>query len=270
MTDGARHSGDEGLSVNAAAAAAASDAANQRAVDAVLSMLRQSPAATRREVHRLLAAELAAPPTAAQLRVAELGYLSSLIASDLDDGFEFAECERTYYDEVRPTAVPSSRHLVDCYGSWSRACRAAYGVQLDGTSTGPGKPWPTMSCGEPKGADYTRDEAIAAINLCAKELRCAGLAGVPTSWQYDEWVRRRKLKAKKRGGGGGRTLRLPYAHNIYRLFPSTGRRGRGQSRWQAIVAAAGLIQSPMPKEVFSDVSSDKHRVRTNVRTDADR
>jgi hypothetical protein len=204
-----------------------------RALEAALAMLNAASAATRREVHTLLSAVFHAPPTAAQLRVAELGFLGSLVAGPVEDGFEFRECDRTHYDNVRPKSAPSSRRLVDTYGSWSRVCRAAYSLQRVGTSAGPGKPWPTMNRNEPMGAHYTREEALAAVRLCAKELRAAGLAGVPTSRQYDEWVRRRKLQAKKRG----QKLRLPYAQNIYRRFP---RPRSALSVWQLILVAAGV------------------------------
>jgi len=64
-------------------------------------------------------------------------------------------------------------------------------------------------------------------------LRAAGVTKVPTSWQYDEWVHRHKLEAKKRGG----MLRLPYAKVMYRLFP---KRRRGESRWHSVLRADGM------------------------------
>jgi hypothetical protein len=206
----------------------------RRSVEVVLAMLRSASPRTGHEIQQLLAAELQCPPTAAEQRIAELSFLSSLLEGPLLDGRDFCDCNRRDYDKVRPTSAPSSRRLVDTYGSWSRACRAAYGLQADGTTTGPGKPWPNPDRGEPRSDVYTREEAIAAVTLCANELRAAGLIGAPTSWQYDEWVRRRKLRAKKRG----KTLRLPYARNIYRWF---SKRVRGRSRWQTILEAAGLV-----------------------------
>lgn len=207
------------------------------AVDVVMAMLRRASPNTRRQIHRLLGADLHELPSAAETRVAELGFLSSLLVGPLSPGITFRDCKREDYDKVRPTTAPSSRRLVDTYGSWSHACRAAYGLQADGTTIGSGKPWPTPNRGERERNWYMREEAIAAVNLCAQELQAAGVTRVPTSWQYDEWVRRHKLQAKKRG----KTLRLPYAHNIYRRFPQ---RRRGRSRWQAILDAAGLNPAP--------------------------
>lgn len=206
----------------------------RRPVELVLAMLAAASERTRREIHRLLAAELQPPPTAAQRRLAELSFLSSLLDGPLVDGSEFRHCERLEYDRLRPPGAPSSRHLVETYGSWPRACRAAYGLQQDGTTTGPGRPWPGALRGEPRPERFTRQEAIAAVQRCARELCAAGITNAPTSWQYDEWVRRHKLEAERRN----QAVRLPSAAIVYRLFPT---RRAGLSRWQVVLRATGIV-----------------------------
>lgn len=214
----------------AADAAAAPDEPERRPVELILSMLRAAPAATRGEIHGLLAAELAALPSAQELRLAELGFLASLLSEPPSTGCEFGTCERIYYDQRRPKHEPSSRQLVERYGSWPRACRAAYSLDTGGIRRGSSKPWPTTDRGKHR-EPFTRDEVLAAVRQCAEELRRAGLIGQPTSWQYDEWVRRSKFEAKRRG----QEARLPYARAIYLRFAE---RPRGRSRWHTILRAA--------------------------------
>jgi hypothetical protein len=219
--------------MSAVAIATDDDDRRPEPVEIVLAMLEVSSERTRREIQRLLAAELQPPPTAAERRLAELSFLSSLLNSPVSDGSAFRQCERLEYDRLRPPEAPSSRHLVETYGSWLRACRAAYGLQADGTTTGPGRPWAATLPGERRARQYTRDEVIAAVQRCAQELGTAGITNTPTSWQYDEWVRRHKLAAERRS----QTLRLPFAKSVYRLFP---RRQAGRSRWKVVLRAAGL------------------------------
>ena len=209
------------------------DERRRRTVEIVLAMLEVASERTRHEIQRLLAAELQPPPTAAEQRLAELSFLSSLLNGPVSGRSDFLVCERLEYDRLRPPEAPSSRHLVETYGSWSRACRAAYGLQADGTTTGPGRPWAATLRGERRAQQYKRKEVIAAVQRCARELGAAGIIDTPTSWQYDEWVRRHKLEAERRS----QTLRLPSAKSVYRLFP---RRQAGSSRWQVVLRAAGL------------------------------
>lgn len=209
------------------------DGSRRRPVEIVLAMLEAASERTRHEVQKVLTAELQPPPTAADKRLAQLSFLSSLINGPISAGLEFGECKREEYDKLRPPIGPSSRHLVETYGSWSRACRAAYGLQPDGTTTGPGRPWPGVRQGEPRAQPYTREEVIAVVRRCAEELRAAGITSAPTTWQYDEWVRRHKLEADRRG----QTLRLPTATVIYRQF---SKRKARLSRWQVVLRAAGL------------------------------
>lgn len=200
------------------------------AVEAVLAMISTASIETRRQVHRLLTADLRTVESAAQRRVADLGFLASLLPEP-DSGLDFGVCRRAFYDELRPSSAPSSRQLVEAYRSWSRACRAAASLGPDGAKVGAHRPW------RGNVADhlelYTKDEVLTAVRQCAAELQRSGLFSSPTSWQYDEWVRRKKLAAY----GHGRVLRLPYASNIYRHFP---RPELGRSRWNAVLEAAGL------------------------------
>ena len=219
--------------MSAAAIAAGDEDPRRRPVEIVLAMLAVASERTRREVQKLLAAELQPPPTAAQQRIAELCFLSSLIDGPAADGSEFRQCPREEYDRLRPSEAPASRRLVETYGSWSRACRAAHGLQADGTTTGPGRPWSVTRLGQRRAKTYTREEAIASVQRCARDLRAAGITNAPTSWQYDEWVRRNRLKAERRG----QELRLPYTKSVYRSFP---KRTPGLTRWQLVLRGAGL------------------------------
>lgn len=214
--------------MTAVALAEDDDRGGRHSVEIILAMLEIASERTRREIQKLLAAELQPPPTAAEQRLAQLSFLSSLINGPIPAGLEFGECKREEYDKLRPLTAPSSRHLVETYGSWPRACRAAYGLQEDGSTTGPGRPWPGARRGEPRPDQYTREEVIAAVRRCAAELSAAGITSAPTSWQYDEWVRRHKMEAERRS----QTVRLPSAAVVYRLFPT---RCTGLSRWQVVL-----------------------------------
>jgi hypothetical protein len=59
------------------------------------------------------------PPSPAKRRLAELGFLASLLnATPPQRGLGFAVLERRQYDKLRPTTATSRAALVRRYGSW--------------------------------------------------------------------------------------------------------------------------------------------------------
>src|SRR4051812_33464443 len=89
------------------------------------------------EVGRALHEQLNAPPTAAETRVAFLGLLTELLEEVPQLPSELPYVPRTVYDERRaanPSAGPPSARLQERFGSWRRACHAAWGLRSDGRS----------------------------------------------------------------------------------------------------------------------------------------
>jgi hypothetical protein len=166
------------------------------------------------ELDRAIGLTLAPPPTPAGRRLAELGFLASILNQiRARPGVGFAVVERKKYDKIRPAAAPSSAILVRRYGSWYGACYAAYGLQSDGRWTGPGRPWPS-SWGLPAMKPYTREEVLAALRQCQLEL--GRRPSVPV---FTRWTREKRRDARARGA----TIRLPSPSVVYRYWP--GARG---------------------------------------------
>jgi hypothetical protein len=85
----------------------------------LLAMLDALSPAALREVERLLNARLYVEITPADEREDKLVLLMRLQQT------HGRRPERIVYDEVRPPRSTSSRRLVEIYGSWTKACRAA-------------------------------------------------------------------------------------------------------------------------------------------------
>jgi hypothetical protein len=161
------------------------------------------------ELARAIHAVLNAPPTAASRRIAELRFLTSLL-EERPQAPEFAPyVERTVYDERRkkeaPDAPPSAR-LTERYGSWPRACRAAWGLLADGRSFGPADPW---SRPPRRRANWTREEGIASVLMCRD-----AFGRWPSSYEYHHWVINRRAREKK---AGIPTRTVPLS-TVYRLL----------------------------------------------------
>jgi hypothetical protein len=174
-------------------------------------------------IGRALHAKLNAPPTPAERRVAELRYLTTL----LEERPQYPErppyVPRTLYDERRPAeapAAPPSARLTERYGSWPRACRAAWGLLKDGRYVGDGQPWPYGA----KPPKYTLSEAIASINECA-----LALGRIPSSHEYTEWVVNRRARARATGA----THRIVKIDAVLRLLAPDRSGGNG---WKLVIA----------------------------------
>ena len=134
---------------------------------------------------------------------------------------------RQLYEQERHESTPPAQRLVELFGSWQRACRAAKGLLPDGRWTGPANPWAQPVRGRPRAKPYTRDEVRAALRACALDL-----GRRPTFLDYDRW-REQKLKHGHRVEGH-RTRRLPPQASIYRHYPN------GPNRWRLALTDAGI------------------------------
>jgi hypothetical protein len=174
------------------------------------------PGAGQRELERALSGELAPRLTPAQRRLAELGHLAALLdararfagtplgpgqhswrAAPPVDARKVAmpHVKRTLYDRTRPAGSPPAETVAERYGGWHAACRAAYGLQPDGTYFGFGQPRPPPFRGRgSRPSAYTEAEALDGIRRCAR-----ALGRRPTSTSYRAWVAERALNARRAG-----------------------------------------------------------------------
>lgn len=171
-------------------------------------MIDKLPAESIEELARSLHARLNPPPSAAERRVRELGFLAQLLDELPQYPGQMPYVARRVYDERRklnePSAPPSAR-LQERFGSWARACNAAWGLRGDGRSIGDRDAWARPRRGEP----YRLDEAEASIRLCA-----AALGHVPSSKEYHQWVIARRARARTTG----ESVRIAHLSTVYRLI----------------------------------------------------
>jgi hypothetical protein len=176
-----------------------------------------------REIGRALHARLNVPPTAADRRVAELRYLTSLLEERPQYPERLPYVPRTVYDGRRASearAAPPSARLTERYGSWPRACRAAWGLLEDGRFFGDTFPWPQQR----RGATYSRDEAAAALHECATQL-----SRIPSSHDYNIWTINRRARAR----ASGEPVRIPCTGTVLRLFAADRSNRNG---WRLVLA----------------------------------
>jgi hypothetical protein len=180
------------------------------------------------ELAKALSAQLNAPPTPAERHLGELGFLASLVQAEPLLNGEIPYVERKRYDELRAMVTPPATRsalLVERYGSWVAACRAASGLLPDGRNRGPAAPFPSWSGGRPKEKPYTKREVIAVILQCQKEYGRA-----VSSHEYLNWRHRRSTTLRTRG----LRSRLPTQDAIYRVFGLQGK-AKGRGRWRTIM-----------------------------------
>jgi uncharacterized membrane protein len=198
-------------------------------------MLDSLPPLGRREIEAWLAQELAGESTPAERRVAELGALAEMLNQVAPEpGWTYSMIPQAEYDERRPKDAPRGAVLAKRYGSWKRACKAAYGLKPDGRTLGRSHhAWPhEPGRGQPRVAAYTFEEAIRAIRRCGLELACR-----PTSPTYMHWYKAKRELARERG----MSVRIPNIYAIYRHFPANAHFPTGdRERWRRAVAAAAL------------------------------
>jgi hypothetical protein len=191
---------------------------------AVRTMIAVLPPAAVEELGRALHAKLNAPPTPAERRVKRLRFLARL----LEQRPQYPEClpyvPRKEYDAGRardPSVGPPSARLQEQFGSWARACHAAWGLLDDGRSWGRGQPWPRPPR-HPK--NYEPKEAIASVQRCAH-----ALGHIPSSSEYHSWVINRRARMRATGGNA-----RPYVHyaSVMRLLAPDRSSGNG---WRLVV-----------------------------------
>lgn len=165
-----------------------------------------------REIERLLNARLSVEITPAEEREDKLAVLMRLQQT------HGRRPERIIYDEVRPPGSTSSRRLVDIYGSWTKACRAAAteqerrGAPLPPHYLNPLRPWANPSRDERRPPSYTVEEVIRAVIACADEI-----GRIPTSNAYYDWAAQKRRRARQLGAP---TPRVPTQRSVERHFSS--------------------------------------------------
>jgi hypothetical protein len=176
------------------------------------------------ELERAVRLTRNSPPSPAERRLAELGILALLLNEIAPrQALGFALLARKQYDELRPATGTSSAALVRRYGSWNAACYAAFGLQPEGRWLGPGRPWPSQH-GSPSVKPYSREEVLAALRQCQREL--GRRPSVPV---FTRWTREKRRDARQRGAAA----RLPGPSTVYRYYPSL------RGGWTAALRAAG-------------------------------
>lgn len=160
----------------------------------LIAMINLLPPAAVAEVGRALHAKLNAPPTAAERRGADLGFLARLLDEKPQHPDQLPYIPRMMYDARRArnqSAGPPSARLQEKFGSWARACHAAWGLLPDGRSWGRGEPWPRPPR-HPK--NYEREEAVASVRRCRK-----ALGHIPSASEYHAWIQNRRARARITG-----------------------------------------------------------------------
>jgi len=114
--------------------------------------------------------------------------------------------------------APSAETLARRYGSWKRACYAAYGLRIDGSKNAPGDPWASGVPGRPPAKACTRDECIESVRLCAREI---GRRPSSNAYAYAKWRAYRRARAR----AAGETVRIASVRRILKvLAPERGER----------------------------------------------
>jgi hypothetical protein len=176
----------------------------------VRAMIAVLPAEAVAEIGRALHGKLNAPPTAAEHRVSELSFLARLLDEQPQHPDRLPYISRKQYEARRATdsaVAPPAARLQERFGSWSRACHAAWGLLEDGRCWAAGDPWPRPTR-HPK--NYTVEEAAASVRACTHALDHA-----PSSQEYHRWILNRRRRARTTGEDA-----RPYVHyaSIMRLL----------------------------------------------------
>jgi hypothetical protein len=189
----------------------------------LLAMLNRLPDELLAELARNLHAKLNLPASPAERRANELGFLSRLLDELPQYPGRLPYVERKIYDERRKVChagAPSSSRLQERFGSWPRACRAAWGLHPDGRSIGDRDPWARPRRGVP----YTVEEAEASVRLCAE-----AVGHVPSSHEYHMWVIARRARAR----ASGEHVRIAHLSSVYRLIAPDRSGGNG---WRLVIS----------------------------------
>jgi hypothetical protein len=174
-----------------------------------------------------------APPSGAERRVADLGFLAKLLDELPQHPDEPPYVDQKIYIDRQPKeapTAPSARRLVKRYGSWERVCREAFGLLPDGRNRFGHRP-PGTPRGRPPA--YTAEECIASVRECVQSL-----GYIPSSFEYHLWRNERVRQAKALG----QPIRLcPYNTIMRVLAPERPRRGG----WQVVIQKIyGMTRQP--------------------------
>ena len=158
-----------------------------------------------RAVHQ----HLNAPEAASKRRWRELGFLATLLDKVPQPPDALPHIERQVYERRRATEAPEAPRgawLCERYGSWKRACYAAWGVLRDGSRRS-GTYEPRLPMATAASARIRQTNAFVAVRECAE-----ALGHIPSSWEYHRWSLARRRRAKEIGT----PLRLPYYKAVLR------------------------------------------------------
>lgn len=151
---------------------------------------------SREALARALHQHVHAPRSPVERRLAELGPLARLLDEQPQPPERLPYIQRKAYDQRRAQrgAGPSSEWLTDRYGSWQRACWAAWTLLRDGRKPLGGPPYPRHHPNGKRPVTYTADECIVSVQACA-----AALGHPPSSSEYHRWSIERKRQAREAG-----------------------------------------------------------------------
>lgn len=179
------------------------------------------------ELAAALHARIYQPELARTRRLKELGPLARLLDTHLQPPERRPYVERKIYEATYDVeGAPAAALLVEHYGSWKRACYAAWTLHEDGSWTEGGLPWPTTVKGKPATAAYTAKECVASIHACAE-----AISRIPSSMDYLRWRANRVARARRQGA----SIRLASVARILALLaPERGK----QDGWQIALGVA--------------------------------
>ncbi len=196
-------------------------------VDAVLAPLRAMvsllPIEAKHVLARRLHDQLFAPATAGERRIAELGLLAALLDESPQPPGRLPRIERAAYEARRVAedgAAPRAAVLVERYGSWSRACWAAWGLLADGRNAMGGRPWPQQG----RASRFDLNACVDAVRACA-----AAIGRIPTSKDYTDWARARRRNARDRRAA----VDVPLHAVVLRMLAPDRERKNG---WRLVIA----------------------------------
>jgi hypothetical protein len=167
-----------------------------------------------RRLYKVLSVTLLPAQTPREKHLDELGALHEMLRAAGVLGSGQPRIPRSDYDAQWLEGAPKSARLVERYGSWFKACRAAAGLEVRGGTKGAPRPWSAPQRTQGRGKPFTREEVVEAV------LRCAAAVGrVPSSNVYYQWSARQRQSARRRGA----TLpRLPAQGSVERHFDGWG------------------------------------------------
>jgi hypothetical protein len=212
-------------------------------------MVKVLPPAATGELGQALHAKLNAPPTAAERRVNMLRLLAQMLDEQPQHPGNLPYIARQIYDQRRsqnPSLGPTSARLQREFGSWARACYAAWGLLDDGRHWGEGEPWARPPR---QGKGFTATEAITSIRTCAKTL-----GRVPSSYEYHTWVINRRARARRLGQS---TRPFVLHQSVLRLLAPDRRGGNG---WRLVVERVfrdAAIPRRSPTVLADDFGKDR-------------